>query len=89
LAIAGGAPTFFNLAFISICIVGKPINENITCGFLSYLGEFPGLAATKLCIWMGPTGLFVLGGGYFIVFFSHLRFCKTYDREVEGDGELK
>jgi hypothetical protein len=81
--------TFFNLCFIDICIVGKPINENITCGFLNYLSEFPGLGATKLCIWMGPSGLFVLGGGYFIVFLLHLVFCRTYETEVGEYTEYK
>ena len=69
--------------------MGKPINENITCGFLNYSSEFPGLGATKLCIWMGPSGLFVLGGGYFIVFMLHLIFCGRKDTGVEGYREHK
>jgi hypothetical protein len=29
------------------------------------------------------------GRRLFYIFFSHLRFCETYDTEVDEDGELK
>ena len=51
-----GTLGFFNLAFISVCIIASPLDENISCGLANYLSEFFGITTTLICNSFGVWG---------------------------------
>lgn len=81
-AISAGILTFANLSFISICIVGRPVDEEITMGGMNYIAQALGLGLMKMLERMGMHGLFVLAAIYITAAVLHWFLVETY---IEND----
>jgi hypothetical protein len=81
-AISSGVLTFANLSFISICIVGRPVDEEITMGAMNYIAQALGLGLMKMLERMGMHGLFVLAAIYLTSAVLHWFLVETY---IEND----
>jgi hypothetical protein len=77
-AISAGVLTFANLSFISICIVGRPVDEEITMGGMNYIAQALGLGLMKMLERMGMHGLFVLAAIYLTSALLHWLLVETY-----------